>query len=211
MKTVGTLLREARLKNGYSKEELSEETKIKLPFIQAIERNDWGSLPEYGVLVGFVKSIAHFLGVEERHAVSVLRRDYLPDLLQNKDRGKSAKKGLVRRFVWGPKLTFLALICAVVLIVFGYLGFQYRKFNSSPFLEIDSPKENQTVTGRLNVWGRTDADATVEVNNQAATVDTNGDFNTEVDVTRDTKEIIVVAKSRSGKVTAISRKINFKQ
>ncbi|HSX48631.1 MAG TPA: helix-turn-helix domain-containing protein [Candidatus Saccharimonadales bacterium] len=210
MKTVGNLLREARQKNGYTREELSNEMKIKLPFILAIERNDWASLPEYGVLVGFIKSIAHYLDVDERQAVSVLRRDYPPDLAEVRNR-KDNKKEISRKFVWGPKLTFLSVICVVVLVVFGYLGFQYRKFNSSPFLEVISPKENQIVTGRLNVWGRTDPDATVEVNNQTATVDTNGDFNTEIDLNKDTKEIIVAAKSRSGKVTAISRKINFKQ
>ncbi len=211
MKTVGTLLREARQKNGYTREELSNEMKIKLPFILAIERNDWANLPEYGVLVGFIKSIAHYLDVDERQAVSVLRRDYPPDPAQIGDHGKIGKKEINRKFFWGPKLTFLSVICIVVLIVFGYLGFQYRKFNSAPFLEVDSPKENQTVTGRLNVWGRTDPDATIEVNNQTATVDTNGDFSTEIDLTKDTKEVIVAAKSRSGKVTAISRKINFKQ
>lgn len=208
MKTVGTLLKEARLKKRYSKLDLGELTKIKASFISAIERGDWKNLPEFGVVVGFVKSIAHFLDVDEREAVAFLRRDYPPSLITpSLKSGKQKEIG--RRFFWSPRLTFLVGVGLILLIVLGYLGFQYRKFSFPPHLTIDSPKEGQVVTGsHLQVQGTTDADATLTVNNQPTVVDNTGHFSTQIDISEKTEDVEVVAKSRDGKETIIKRKID---
>ncbi len=57
------------------------------------------------------------------------------------------------------------------------------------------------------VTGKTDSDATVLVNNQPSLVSDEGEFATEIELSRETTEIQVQAKSRSGKVTELKRKI----
>ena len=205
MKTIGDLLKEARVAKGLSKHELEEMTHIKATFIDAIEEANWEKLPEFNIVIGFVKSITHFINVDERQAVSLLRRDYPP--LKQKIEQKKPKK-INTRFFWGPRLTFLAGIIIILLIVLGYLGFQYKKFNSAPFLVINEPVEGQMITGHeARVSGKTDPDATILVNDQGVVVDNNGNFTTQIEILSTTKEIKVVAKSRSGKETTLSRTI----
>ena len=63
MKTIGRALKEARTQKRLSLSKLESQTKIKKNFIQAIENEDWESLPEFPVVVGFVKSIAGALKI----------------------------------------------------------------------------------------------------------------------------------------------------
>ncbi|SRR5258708_931305 len=208
MKTVGNLLKEARLGKGYTRADLSEETKIKSTFIEAIEKGEWNDLPDFEIVSGFVKSMSHFLDIDERQTVSTLRRDYPPQLIQSPKFKVQENKNINRRFVWGPRLTFLVGVCAVILIVLGYLGFQYRKFNSPPYLRVDIPTDGQVVTNSsFTVIGKTDPDATVTIDNQSALLNDQGEFSTQIDVSKNTNEIDVVARSRSGKTTVIKRRI----
>src|SRR5579859_4866257 len=213
MKTVGNLIKEARFRKNYSREKLSEITHIRVSFITAIENATWENLPEFSIVTGFVKTISHFLNIDANQAISLLRRDYPPKMKDSvamlaNDRQGPKTKEINKKFVWGPRLTFLAGILAVILIVLAYLGFQYKKFNSPPYLFVSQPTQNQKVTGfLLQVAGKTDPDATVTVNDQPVVLDSNGNFSTQIDLSKNTREVKIVAKSRSGKETVIMRSI----
>lgn len=204
MKTIGEILKEARKKKGFSFREVEAGTKIKKDFILAIENERWEKLPDYPVVLGFVKNIGDFLDVDPKKAAAFLRRDYPP-----KNLPVNPKPDVSKQFVWSPKLTFLVGIIVVFLAIGGYLGFQYYHFISPPEVSISVPKENQKITkNSLTVVGKTDSDATVEINNQPVIVDDNGDFTAELDISENTKEIVVKAVSRSGKETVVQRKID---
>lgn len=81
MKTIGQFLKDARNKKRYSLVKVENATRIKKNFIEAIEKEDWRSLPDFPVVVGFVKSIAQFLDLNVRSTVALLRRDYPPKSL----------------------------------------------------------------------------------------------------------------------------------
>ncbi|OGM09861.1 hypothetical protein A2W13_01610 [Candidatus Woesebacteria bacterium RBG_16_36_11] len=203
MKTIGEVLREARSKKRYSLESLEKETKIKKSFIQAIEKENWDALPEYPVILGFVKNIASFLGIDTKGTVALLRRDYPPKVLS-----VNPKPDISREFSWSPKLTFLVGIGVVILLISGYLGFQYIKFISPPTLQVVSPKESQVVDkAHVFVQGKTDAEATVKVNNQPVLVGEDGNFSLDLDISQKTEEVDVISTSRSGKISEIKVKI----
>src|SRR5581483_3700015 len=173
-------------------------------FIKAIEESDWNSLPELPVVIGFVKSISHFLDIDDNLAVALLKREYKP----SKDFVKIKEPKFKRKLIWGPRLTFLAGILIVIFVVIGYLGLQYKKFNSPPSLVLNTPQEGQVINNdKIKVSGSTDPDATVEINNQPVIVEENGNFEEDINVSAQTTQIKVVARSRSGKTTSISRTI----
>ncbi len=206
MKTIGQILKDARVRKNYSVKKIEEITKIKSNFIELIEKEKWGSLPSFPTVLGFVKSLATSLSIDENMAVAVLKRDYPPKALNI-----NPKPDVASRFTWSPRLTFAVGIVLVMLFVFGYLIFQYVGFVSPPRLSIDSPKENQTVEGRsVLVFGSTETDAKITVNNQPVLVDGSGKFTVSIGVAPETKEIIIKAISRSGKETEVKRKIEVK-
>lgn len=207
MKTVGQIIKDARVKKKFSLKKLEEITKIKSVFIQAIEKEKWEILPPFSTVLGFVKSISAAVDVDQNMAVAVLKRDYVPRSLD-----VNPKPDVGPHFIWGPKLTFIIGIGVVVLIILGYLAFQYKRFISPPFLSIESPKEDQVVNGNnVLVFGSTDSDAKVTVDNQLVLVDQNGKFSVSIGVAPTTKEIDVVATSRSGKMNEVKRVIEVEQ
>jgi cytoskeletal protein RodZ len=205
MKSIGEYLKEARLKKRYSLAKVEDETKIKKEFIEAIEKMDWKKLPDFSIVLGFVKSMAQFLDIDDKKTAAIFRRDYS----FKKEVGINPKPDISRQFTWTPKLTFWLGMGLTVLAILGYLGFQYKRFVSPPSLSVSEPKEGQTITlSKVLVVGKTDEDATVKVNNQPVLLGTDGTFEVEIQIYGGTKEIVVQAISRSGKKTIIRRTIN---
>lgn len=207
MKTIGQILKEGRLKKNYSLKYLEERTKIKAGFIEAIENQDWEGLPPFATVLGFVKSISILLDLDEKAAVAVLKRDYPPHKLNI-----NPKPDVSSKFSWSPKLTFTVGIAGVLVVVFGYLIFQYLGFISPPRLYVESPKDNQVINGRsVLVFGTTNGDTKITVNNQPVIVTDDGKFSVNIDIIPETKEIIIKGVSRSGKEAIVSRRIQIAQ
>jgi cytoskeletal protein RodZ len=203
MRTIGDILKSARLKKRYSLNKVERETKIKKEFVEAIENANWTDLPDLPVVSGFVKNLASFLEVDVKTAYATLRRDYPPQKLSI-----NPKPDVGGKFTWTPKYTFLVGILIIILALFGYLGFQFVRFNSPPSLEVTKPRDNFiTTSNKVDVAGKTDADAVVKINNQLTLVGEDGTFTGQVEVFEGTKEIVITATNRSKKETTIVRKI----
>lgn len=203
MKTIGIFIKEARIKKRFSQEKIAKETKIKKDFIVSIEKEDWETLPEYPVVIGFVKQISKYLKLDERQAVAFLRRDYPPRVLP-----VNPKPDVAKKFIWSPKLTFIVGIAVIAIAALSYLAFQYSNFVSPPKLVVNQPQEEQVVKeNKLIVSGKTDQDVTIKINNQPILVEEDGNFKADIEIFEGTEEIVVKAVSRSGKETVIRRKI----
>lgn len=203
MISLGQILKEARLAKRLSIKDLEKRTKIRASFLESLEKQNWEQLPEYPVVIGFVKSTASFLEIDVSKAVALLRRDY-----PLKKTTITPKPDLEHKFVWSPKLTFFLGILILLLGLIGYLGIQYSRFMTPPALELNLPTENQVEnTASIIVAGKTNPEATVEVNQQPVIVDDNGNFSTQLLISKNTSNITVVAKSRSGRQTIINRTI----
>lgn len=197
MNTVGQILKESRLNQSISLSDLEKITKIKKDFISKIEKEDWNNLPEFPVVSGFVKNIANSLDLSVDNVNAILRRDYPPKKLRI-----NPKPDVVNKFTWSPKLTFAIGVSVLVLIVLVYLGIQYKKFITPPELTINSPKQSEIVNqNKVKVSGKTTTDVSLTINNQPITLDQDGAFMTEIEITKETKNLIFKAISRSGKVT----------
>ncbi len=210
MKTIGTLISEKRRAMGISLPALSNETKIKESFILAIERHEWAKLPEFPVVTGFVKNIATALDIDRAEALAFLRRDY--QIKKGALAQVTPKQEIKKEFTVGPRLVFSMGLLIVILVIFGYLVYQYSRFMSPPVLTVFDPKEGQMVRGSsLTVNGKTSDGVTLKVNNQPVIVGDDGTWSAEIVITPESTEIEVVATSRAGKVTAVKRTIEFEK
>jgi len=199
MKSIGSYLKSARKAKKISLVELEEETKIKKEFIDAIEKENWHRLPEFPVVRGFVKNIATILELDREKSVALLRRDYPPQKPP-----VSPEPDLKVGFRWGPRITFLLGVLSVILLIVSYLLYQYFSFNRPPELTVTAPVFGSTVSeGDVEVIGVTDPQASVRVNNQPAIVNEDGNFETIIEVTKDTNIISIQAVSRSNKETTV--------
>src|SRR3989344_1795893 len=202
MKTIGSYLKEARIKKGITIKKLEKETKIKADFLREIEELNWPKLPELPVILGFIKKISKTLNLSENQAVAMLKRDYPP-----KNLSINPKPDVGGKFIWSPKMTFILGIVFVAVLLVSYLVLQYISFVNPPKLNIVKPEDGAGVSSEVQVVGNTDPLATIKVNNQPVLVDDKGNFEVSIEIAKSTEEIVVIARSRSGKETVIRRKI----
>lgn len=198
MKSIGQVLKSARLSQEISLEELERQTKIKKEFIDSIEREKWQRLPEFSVVSGFVKNIATSLSVEREKAMALLRRDYPKEGQQV----AQPKPDMEKRTIIGPRIVFIIAASLLMFIVGGYIFAQYRSFNKAPSLVVIEPRDGQEVSlsdDFLAVSGQTDPTATIIVNNQSVLVEDDGEFTTELEIGTNLNVVNVTATSRSGK------------
>lgn len=207
MKTISQIIKDARNKKRYSYQDLENITKIKTCFIEAIENENWQILPSFSTVLGFVKSLSSALDLDEKTSVAVFKRDYPPKKISI-----NPKPDISSKPAWNPKTVFVSGVVLIVVLVLGYLGFQYKRFLSPPALTVMSPTQDQVITeGSVLVFGSTDTDAKITVNNQPVLVDNDGKFSVNIDISSTAEEVTIKAISRSGKETMVKRKIQTEQ
>ena len=198
MRKVSDVLRETREEKGVSLTAVERETKIKRIYLEAIERGAYHHLPSESYALGFVKNYAKYLGLPLATVVPLFRREY-----EAKRHVAIIPEFRKKQHTYNRKKIFsgrgLIVIAAIVLIA-GYVLFQYSSVLFAPGLEIMSPKNNSTISGNVaQVRGKTDPYATVTVNGEEVYVSLDGTFKKAVYEFSGSNKIKIIAKNRFGK------------
>lgn len=210
MKTVGSMLREARETKGLTFAQIERATKIRAKFLEAIEADDYSILPSQAYAKGFVKNYGEFLGISAATILAFFRR-------QTNEPSKSAilPKGVAATlnrtwFQLTPGRFLIILFVGLVVTFFAYLGLQYGQLARPPKLVIEAPSQNAAVsTKKVELLGTTDPDATVTVNGISVLVRGDGKFFDQVTIEPGGNTITVTATSRYGKTTTTTRFVTY--
>lgn len=210
MKTVGSILKEARLAKKFTYEQVEAATKIRAKFLEAIEKDDYRTLPSVAYAKGFVKNYGEFLGIPTETTLAFFRR-------QTKDVSRAAilPKGEIDSlnrswFQLTPGKFLLFLIVGLAALFLSYLGLQYRQIQSPPRIILETPAENAvSKTRKIELLGTTDPDATVSVNGVSVLVRSDGKFFDQVSLEPGNNTITIIASSRFGKTSTVTRSVSF--
>lgn len=210
MKTVGTLLKEARESKGYSLDEVEDATKIRAKFLAAMESDDFRRLPSPSIVRGFVHNYAEFLGLNSQTVLAFLRRQ-MAEVPKSSLLPKGMAEPINRSvFQLTPGKFLMLLIGGLTSVFLIYLGLQYRQIRQPPSLSLESPKDQIVIAEkRVEVIGRTDPDATVMVNSVSVLVRSDGRFFDAVTLDLGVNTITIIATSRFGKTTTLTREIGY--
>ncbi len=210
MRTVGEILKEARLRNHYSLEQVASQTKIRVFFLKAIEENNFPRIPQATITRGFIRNYAQILGLSPDSVLAVFRRDFLED-----EKGQIIPRGMVAplnkiKFSWNPKLTVITLLTLFFVVFLGFWARQYLNFISSPKILVTYPQEGQIFDKKeVEFFGTTDKDATLYINGEIINLGPSGDFNKKIVLKEGENEIILEAVNRAKQKTRLVRKVSF--
>lgn len=211
MKSVGSILRDARLGKGILLEDVEKATKIRRKFLDAIETDDYSLIPSIAYAKGFIKNYSEFLGLDSQMTLAFFRR-------QSQDVSKQSilpKKSIVPEnslFRLTPGRFLMVLLGGCILLFLSYFIVQYRRLQLSPTLNIEKPEQEKIIEDRkVDVLGSTEPDATVMVNGVSVLVRSDGKFFDQVSLDPGVNTITITATSRFGKSTTVVRKIGMKQ
>lgn len=210
MKTVGSMLQEARLKKGVTPQGVEQAIKIREKYILAIEADNFGALPSPSYAKGFVRNYAEYLGLPTDAVMAFFRRQ-MTDVTRASLLPKGVSDPLNAPFVHLTPGRFMGLLVGLLFMVFMlYLGTQYFKIGKAPPLTLTSPVNQQIVeSSRVVVEGKTQPDTTVLINGISTIVRDDGRFYEQVAVEPGVNKITVTATSRFGKVTTVTREVGY--
>jgi cytoskeleton protein RodZ len=150
MQPIGSTLRRERERRGISLEDVASSTKIRLPYLQAIEQDHLDELPGGIIGKGFVRAYAHEVGIDEAEAIAsyVANRSennvqLVPPMLP-KRAAKRPHNLATRLPSWAFVAGFLAI--GVGFVILGVLRNQYLSLLDSSAAHVStdsSPASSQ--------------------------------------------------------------------
>lgn len=208
MRTIGEILKKARVEKKLAYEDIENQLRIRKKFLLALEENTWNKLPSLPYIKGFIRSYSQLLGLKPDEMVAIFRRQFasqekaglLPDGVT-----RPLDEPIIRIT---PTVTTILLIFLSVFLFFGYLFIQYTTLTNPPPLTLEKPLEGETFfTESVPVKGKTDKDAVVSVNNQKIALSEAGEFSTNVSLPAGINTILIETIGKNGKKNSTSRTI----
>lgn len=207
--TLGEYLSSCRDHLGLSLEEAGRLSQIQPKFLAALEEGRYSDLPAIVYVKGFLKSLAKFYRVKEEKLLEQFAAEH--EIVHNTalatpvdERGKF----FMPRLILSPRTLMVAGVVAVGILSLGYLYFQISSLSQPPILEVFSPSSDGTVdSSLLVVKGRTEAGASVYLNNQPIVADATGEFQENLSLAPGANQLVIRAVNKFGRQTQISRSI----
>lgn len=208
MKSTGDYLKDLRQQQNISLKDLSAKTKIRLDYLEAIESGKYNQLPSATFVKGFIRNYALALNSDPEKALAIFRRDFDQD-----QQGKVVPRGMsdpiaTKGNFWSPRTTVILGSMVLFIIAAMYIGHQLLTLVSAPNISINEPKEGQEYsTHDVHVSGKTRTDALLRVNSQPLILESNGEFETTLNLSSGEHTILIEAESRDGKIREVTRNI----
>lgn len=158
---VGQKLRDARERAGLELSQVSAELRISGRHLQFIEAGNFAALPARTYAVGFSRSYARLLGLDEKQVVAEVREEISASGHHSGDRLIQFEPGDPARIP--SRGLAWASLAAVLLLAIGGLSF-YRSYFSpgadpAPLIEAQAPAEPKPATQQAPVADATGAKA----------------------------------------------------
>ena len=205
MRTVGQLLKEERLKKGFTLEQIEKSTKIRAKFIAAIETDNYQKLPAAPYIQGFIKNYSTFLGLRSSTILALFRRQFT-----QKSTSKKILDAPLTESGWRltPNKVIISLVFVLIGSLFLYFYIQYQALHKSPPITLEGPQtELVTKEEIVAVFGKTDKDATLTINQEPVLVKDDGRFFKEIPLTVGNNTLVIEATSRVGEKTTEVRRV----
>lgn len=210
MRTAGQVLQAVRIQKKQDLVDVARITRIRTQYLEALELDDYRKLPSGTVAKGFIKNYSEFLGLNPEHILAIFRRDFVENQQgQIIPRGMSSPVG--NTSLWTPKTTIIAVMSTILTVFAAYLIYQYHILTGPPPLSVTLPFDNfVTSETTVEVSGVTDPEATLSINDQLVILEKGGRFAFRVPITSGENTLLIVASSKSGKMSTVNRKVVLK-
>lgn len=210
--TLGEKLRKKREALGFGIEDLGHSAQISSKYIRALEEDDYEVFSARVYASGTLKKLLDKIGYEDKEQalkefasewdIRTFRKpkDLIP-LPEN--RGESPYLTSSRLALGFGTIFFAAFII--------FLGFRLTNFVGSPKLNIFEPEKDSIVSSPIvRIRGDARKESLLTVNGREIKIDTDGNFNEEIEVAAGLNALEFVVQDRFGKITREMRYILVK-
>lgn len=210
--TVAEQLRSARQAKKLKLGQIAKELNISEKYLTALEKGEYGQLPNGIYGKNFLREYALFLGLSYKKLAQNYETEV--NVLEPKKQKDLFSKQVVkaRHLLALPKIFKNILIFLTISVCFIYLGYRINKIISPPLLIITEPAVNLTTDQLfLDIAGRTEAEANLVINGQTVLTDKNGDFSQTINLKNGLNIITITASKKHSRVNTVIRQILVKE
>jgi transcriptional regulator with XRE-family HTH domain len=130
---IGNTLREARVRRGLTLQQVEEDVKIRVKYVQAMENEDWDLMPGVTYAKGFLRTYSQYLGLDPDVVVEEFRsRGMVPSQEQHEPFGGSSIIGKPRSHRGRNTVVVVAVLCLVALAAIYVVGLINGGASQSP-------------------------------------------------------------------------------
>lgn len=207
---VGQRLKEERLRQKLTLDQVAKETRIRLQFLVAIEKGEYQKLPSAAYATGFVKNYSEYLGLPKKEITALFRREFDEEKIYKVlPEGFTRQKEFPVHRIKIQQAVFGVVL--ILLIIISFLLYQYRFAFLSPPLTVITPKDGEKVSSEYTISGKSVPNVTIFVNNVEVPVNANGEFMKKVTLLPSDTVITIKARNRLGKETTVQRRVQVKE
>ena len=120
---IGNTLREARVRRNLTLQQVEEDTKIRVKYVQAMENEDWDVMPGVTYVKGFLRTYSTYLGLDPDVIIGEFRtRAMTPSAEHHEPFGGSSVIGKPHSHRGRNTIVIVAIVCLIALAAIYALG-----------------------------------------------------------------------------------------
>lgn len=204
---TGAKLKTARAFKGLTLEEVSKITKIKARYLEALEEDDYGTLPDGLYSASYLKKYALFLDLDPENLDKEIKNG---ESEKSYNQQNPFTKTIVKKhkLIIFPKIIRNILIGLAIVACLLYLGLYIKKIFFPPFLIVSQPAKNMVSESNvLEVIGQTEVEAEVRINSELVLNNKNGEFSQIIILKKGLNNIIITAQKKYSRTKTVTRQI----
>lgn len=217
IQTIGKLLKEEREKKNLSLRQISNQTKIRVEYLQALEEGNYSIFPSEVYIKGFLKNYAKFLKIDKEKALALYRRENKILDKEKLKKSNTLENKLKFDNLFTPERVVLMIIAIIFFAIFYYLANQVSVVLRSPELEIKQPivvsagqsNEFSTDEESITIKGSVSPGATLSLNGDEVRTNNLEQFEVlGVALSPGINQFKLIAESEFGRKTEINLIVN---
>lgn len=210
-RTLGSIFKAARSKAELTLAMAEAQTKICAKYLIALEEGNYSALPAEAYNIGFVRTYADFLHLNQEKVLRLYREE------RSASRFQSPRDNLLMtpkrmgdwQFLITPKL--IGILTTVVIFggMISYIFLQLQKFSQPPTISMNVPSEFTSDKDTVKLSGKTTGGSIVTVNAEPILVSPDGNFTQDVQLAPGINEFVIDATNRAQNKSQVAVKVLY--
>ena len=201
---LSELLTRRRKELDLSLDDIERNTRIGKKYLKLLEAGEYSNLPNDVYTRGYVKNYADFLGFDTKEIIKLYskeRHEYDSGKgLKSKNNYKLGLKPIgSQSYTITPKTILFALTSVFVLIMVGYVSWQFSQLSAPPIIRLANQDKSSTSASFVILSGEVDSGSDVFINDSPILSAPDGSFSDRVMLVNGNNQIKISARNKFGK------------
>ena len=207
--TLGERFKKVRLGKGWNLIEAAVYTKINKKYLEALEGSFYDRIPGTVYIRNFIRSYSKYLGLDPARSLEKYKSEQ--HVIEDKQYHHFLKEiggtPFLERLL-KPNAVKTAGVCLIVFLVLSYIILNVYETIAPPYLVMYYPSGDITINElEISVFGKSEPEASVMINNNEITLNQGGEFKEEVTLRPGLNLIVISARRKHGLTRKVVRHV----